>query len=118
MSKEKQIEEMAETLDEMCDLDLLADCEEKDCSKCMATALYNAGYHTQSEWISVEERLPENFESVLVLATSRRENDGYDVLIAYHDRGEWEERCVHGDGNTVYAHVKYWMPLPEPPKGE
>ena len=53
MSKEKQIEEMAETLDEMCDLDLLADCEEKDCSKCMATALYNAGYRKQSEgeWI-------------------------------------------------------------------
>lgn len=53
MSDEKQIEEMAETLDKMCDLDLLADCEEKDCSKCMATALYNAGYRKQSEgeWI-------------------------------------------------------------------
>lgn len=49
MSKEKQIEEMAETFDEMCDLDLLADCEEKDCSKCMATALYNAGYRKQRE---------------------------------------------------------------------
>ena len=49
MNKENQIEEMAKTLDEMCDLDLLADCEEKDCSKCMATALYNAGYRKQSE---------------------------------------------------------------------
>lgn len=53
MSREKQIEEMAETLAEMCDLDLLADCDEKDCSKCMATALYNIGYRKQSEgeWV-------------------------------------------------------------------
>ena len=53
VSEAKQIEEMAETLDEMCDLDLLADCGEKDCSKCMATALYNAGYRKQSEgeWV-------------------------------------------------------------------
>lgn len=60
MSREKQIEGMAETLDETCDLDLLADCEEKDCSKCMATALYNAGYRKQGEVIDeFAERLKE-----------------------------------------------------------
>jgi hypothetical protein len=83
-----------------------------------AERLYLAGYRKQSGWISVEERLPERMKPVLVLATSRREDDGFDVLIAYHDRGEWEERSVHGDGGTVYAHVTHWMPLPEPPKGE
>jgi hypothetical protein len=72
----------------------------------------------RAEWISVEGRLPERMKPVLVLATSRREDDGFDVLIAYHDRGEWEERSVHGDGGTVYAHVTHWMSLPEPPKAK
>jgi hypothetical protein len=75
----------------------------------------------RAEWISVEERLPENLESVLVLATSRYEDDGYDVLIAYHDRGEWAEQCVHSHECTefyIYADVKFWMPLPEPPKAK
>jgi hypothetical protein len=72
------------------------------------------------EWISVEERLPERMKPVLVLATSRYEEDGYDVLIAYHDGGEWEEQCVHSHECTVfyiYADVKFWMPLPEKQKG-
>jgi hypothetical protein len=72
----------------------------------------------RADWISVREMLPERMKPVLVLATSRREDDGFDVLIAYYDRGDWDERSVHGDGGTVYAHVTHWMPLPEPPKGE
>ena len=75
------------------------------------------------KWISVEERLPERMKPVLVLATGRYEEDGYDVLIAYHDEGEWEEQCVHSHeccAFYIYADVKFWMPLPEPPvmKGE
>ena len=77
----------------------------------------------RAEWISVEERLPERMKPVLVLATGRYEEDGYDVLIAYHDEGEWEEQCVHSHeccAFYIYADVKFWMPLPEPPvmKGE
>jgi hypothetical protein len=130
MSREKQIEDMANA---MCNLG------ESNCKECAkhwefvtvpqcdlvkrAEHLYSAGYRKQSdgEWISVDERLPENLESVLVLATSRYEDDGYDVLIAYHDRGEWAEQCVHSHECTefyIYADVKFWMPLPKPPKGE
>ena len=86
----------------------------------IATRIYKAGYRKQ-EWISVEERLPERMKPVLVLATGRYEEDGYDVLIAYHDGGEWEEQCVHSHECCVfyiYADVKFWMPLPEPPKGD
>ena len=83
--------------------------------------LRSADVAPRSEWISVEERLPERMKPVLVLATSRYEEDGYDVLIAYHDGGEWEEQCVHSHECCVfyiYADVKFWMPLPEPPKGD
>ena len=68
-------------------------------------------------WISVEERIPKNFESVLVLAT-RLEDDEYDVLVAYHDRGDWEEQHTRRYESPICGEIKYWMPLPEPLKGE
>ena len=83
--------------------------------------LRSADVAPRAEWISVEERLPERMKPVLVLATGRYEEDGYDVLIAYHDEGEWEEQCVHSHeccAYYIYADVKFWMPLPDPPKGE
>ena len=70
-----------------------------------------------AEWISVEERIPKNFESVLVLAT-RLEDDEYDVLVAYHDRGDWEEQHTRRYESPICGEIKYWMPLPEPLKGE
>ena len=87
----------------------------------IAEAFVAKGWRKRSEgeWISVEERLPERMKPVLVLATGRYEEDGYDVLIAYHDGGEWEEQCVHSHeccAFYIYADVKFWMPLPEPPK--
>lgn len=71
----------------------------------------------RAEWISVEERIPKNFESVLVLAT-RLEDDEYDVLVAYHDRGDWEEQHIRRYESPICGKIKYWMPLPEPLKGE
>ena len=61
MRKEKQIEEMT---NDLCDIE----CKGMKCKICdtgceyrmLAEALYNAGYRKQSEWISVEERLPES----------------------------------------------------------
>ena len=67
----------------------------------------------RAEWISVEERIPKNFESVLVLAT-RLEDDEYDVLVAYHDRGDWEEQHTRRYESPICGEIKYWMPLPDP----
>ena len=71
----------------------------------------------RAEWISVEERMPKNFESVLVLAT-RLEDDEYDVLVAYHDRGDWEEQHTRRYESPICGEIKYWMPLPEPLEGD
>lgn len=58
-----------------------------------------------NQWISVEDRLPEEDSVVLVF-------DGLYVWIAYrnHVLGTWNV-----EGDSVRA-VTHWMPLPEPPE--
>ena len=97
MSREKQIEEMAE---------IICDARQKSVySVEIAEALYNAGYRKQSEWISVDERLPEKDVRVLVYIKSDRSYTNIDTD-RLDDRGfvRW------------YKDVTHWMPLPEAPK--
>ena len=67
--------------------------------------------HDKSEWISVEERLPPPFISVLVHMPGER------PLPTVH------EGYITGNGKWYAAHfpreadeITHWMPLPEPPK--
>ena len=72
--------------------------------------LYNAGYRKQ-EWISVEERLPE--DSTNVLAYSKR----YEIGMYYYSKDdEWWDN--DGYASAKYYEITHWMPLPELPKGE
>ena len=70
---------------------------------------YEKGYrdgllHRVDEWISVEERLPENGTKCLV----------------YTNRGKWLDKIEithYNEGFYIeYCEVTHWMPLPEPPK--
>jgi len=56
------------------------------------------------EWISVNDRLPEN-ERVLICAYQR------DYLLAEYDNEQW-----WSDSIGIVNGVTHWMPLPEPPK--
>ena len=56
-------------------------------------------------WISVEERLPENNQEVLVFV-----NDGADTLI--------NTDTYNNGWQFWYKHVTHWQPLPEPPRGD
>jgi hypothetical protein len=85
-----------------------------------------AGYRKQSEWISVEERLPDidpygkgrygGARSVRVLCACKQRSGRTFTKEGYY------EPC--GNGKVFWRipgsvdSVTHWMPLPEPPKGE
>lgn len=122
MSREKQIEEMAKVMCDFYGTEKCYDC--RYCCDCHlkqeAERLYNAGYrkqsepiscgHEKSEWISVEERLPDKDGEYLTW------NGIIYYLIWFNaSLGLWN---VSEDGNTSAAirGVTHWMPLPEAPK--
>ena len=62
------------------------------------------------EWISVDDRLPENGKEGVLIALRWGEVD-----IGWCEDGRWRSEFVneYEDGE-----VTHWMPLPNPPKGE
>lgn len=68
---------------------------------------------TQPKWISVEERLPLEDETVIVCA-----DDGCVYAAQYWGHGKWRREligCIRSDTDVTPTH---WMPLPPPPKEE
>ena len=89
----------------------------------------------QPKWISVEERLPDDLEEVLILVKETEFYGQYKEFsksyfcryIGSYDSGEWYTVWCHGHryikdtANEPYAdklEVTHWMPLPELPKEE
>ena len=60
---------------------------------------------TVQEWISVEDRLPEQGEEAICIAA-----DG-DMMIGKYTEWGWMFPCY-------FEEITHWMPIPEPPKGE
>lgn len=65
-----------------------------------------------SKWIPVSERLPEEWEDVLV----RSKYDFCEVAVYLGIPGKWRITWNH-DLFEVDS-ITHWMPLPQPPKGE
>lgn len=67
---------------------------------------------TVQEWISVDDRLPEEKANCIVYYQhSYCDNDGYWAIgMCFYDGEKFQL-------NPAYK-VTHWMPLPEPPKGE
>lgn len=82
---------------------------------------------TAQEWISVNDRLPDDEQEVLVIAHGW---DGRLVYVGSHKRVEAQKSWLTGITNKSsewslwgWSYLKepmvtHWMPLPQPPKGE
>lgn len=65
-------------------------------------------------WISVNDRLPEIGEHVLVTHRTSQDYDSLQVMEAARlDEDQYE---IWGGFAILADYVDYWMPLPEPPK--
>lgn len=105
MSEEKQIEEMFNII-----ADGVIDGENnhgvptgKTCLN-IAQTIYDAGYRKQSEWISVEERLPDLYGTYLVYTYDNHIKLGYFCELVIGLPPSFDDFAV-----------THWMPLPEPP---
>ena len=69
-----------------------------------------------SEWISVKDRLPEDYSKVLIILIYREgEKIAYVYGLAqYHSHNGWYNG--NSSGAVLDNLVKYWMPLPSPPE--
>lgn len=103
MDEKKQIEEMAGHIKEM-DFHL-----SNNVCTVIATVLHVLGYRKQSGWISVDERLPESRNIVIVCDEYGNVGEAY--FYQHNRRFRW----VY---NEELAFATHWMPLPEAPKGE
>lgn len=123
-ANDKQIEEMARITCYMYRRNKekkcggVAECDTKCLQYNRCEELYNAGYRKQ-EWISVEERLPDNYRCVLVACEGLTIGGYAQMVIGSYGGGFWS--LLDADGTaylTKYMRcvVTHWMPLPEPPK--
>ena len=64
------------------------------------------------EWISVDDRLPEDDSDVLVYS---RIGEEFRIYPACYSNGVWFDCVFNAPATDTTTH---WMPLPNPPKGE
>lgn len=105
MGLEKQISDMARIISPKEDCGDCQNCRYLGCcsAELAAANLYHAGYK-RSEWISVDDRLPESDGKYLVCTQSEK------VFIARFYGGVF---CCFSDESRVVTH---WMALPELPE--
>ena len=100
-------------------------CELTTCTECRARStadlLIENGVTVQ-EWISVDDRLPDNKEYDWVLAQVVEDNGFMHIptVMEYRQsKNDWFEETYGwlSEHNGAFT-VTHWMPLPHPPKGE
>ena len=120
-------------------IDLIIDAKRTDpetgsFTEYLADYLISSGVTVQ-EWISVDDRLPEPEQDV-ILCTSEIETYGRhsekkkiyrNIFMGYFDGDEWLTSYCYGCEYIFRMNEKYpnetievthWMPMPNPPKGE
>ena len=92
-----------------------------DPTEAVADYLLDNGVTVQ-EWISVEDRLPDNKEHDWVLAQVVEDNGFMHIprVMEYRQlKNDWFEETYGwlSEHNGLFS-VTHWMPMPQPPEGE
>lgn len=105
-------------------------CDELDCETCPARKMRGNCFQqlmvgrlidngvTVQEWISVDDRLPDNDGQYLIFTTQYFTPDHIDEIdhIDGIEISGYSKRFWFLSKNGIYA--KYWCEMPQPPKGE
>ena len=67
---------------------------------------------TVQEWISVEDRLPEDGEYVVCIA-KRNPFSRFMPMVARIEKNGWANPIIE----QYISEVTHWIPMPQPPKG-
>lgn len=86
--------------------------EKITCPNCSGSGI-KKNEATQSKWISVEERLPEQGTCVLAAFLYY---DGYRIRTARYSVSEEEPIWLIGDMSAIGSTPTHWIPLPAPPE--
>ena len=105
------MEKLVELLRNSPHLDTIKGYKGNDCTFEQGADWLIANGVTVQEWISVNDRLPENIAN-RVLVVCERSNG---VFYAHYEKPFWIN--LETDKPFIST-VTHWMPLPEPPKGE
>lgn len=85
-----------------------------DPTEAVADYLLDSGVTVQ-EWVSVDDRLPEENHDGSVNAVLV--TDGFVQHMAYFARGEWRFAESGEIKEHMWYSITHWMPLPQLPKG-
>ena len=114
--RQKLVELMCDVLEDGC----IGHCNHPPCWKVThaVDGLIASGVTVQ-EWISVDDRLPEN--DVMVIGYTPC--DGFMFVGYYHEEPKydwkvWRIVTAMRSTKVMTKKVTHWMPLPQPPKGE
>lgn len=96
--------------------------EKKTVSQCISSDYcrgWNDAVDAMTRWISVEDRLPDTRDWVLVIGEFVPEGGWFVPQIAEYFLDSWRldvDECSSPEDRGI--RVTHWMPLPEPPKEE
>ena len=69
-----------------------------------------------ADWISVNDRLPDKYNRVLMSAVDYESEARQAITIGFRDGDWWWSQETGGSDVELGITVTHWMPLPEPPK--
>lgn len=69
-----------------------------------------------NQWISVKDRLPEDFREVLYFAITN-DTETREIMTGHREYNKWMHCCSFYSSRTLNDNVivSHWMPLPEYP---